>query len=357
MQSKLNPVGLTAPNPDGDAPWPADQRGKGSSGWRRTFSAVLGQLMAMGTDGFLIGVLHPLRGMLTRRYSVDQVLKSLGWLRYRNRIGENIFVRPMDCLGTILLDDVSSWSVACLRKDGLDPSVIVETSPHNYQCWIRLIKNEQNQTISPELIHRVGHQLAREYESDPNGAGHRYGRLAGFTNRKPEHEDDGRFPFVKLRYAHPVVAPKGRDYLLAAKRVQRPRQNIGATSEPIRGPDRSYKERMACILEVNRQQSWARTPDLSRLDSMIVRAMRTEGVSLRVVAEQLLRDSPGIRERKAGHLVDYLWRTLIAAGVNEHPFSRQSLKDWLHDLTQTNPEPTAQHTPRGGGVYLTRSEP
>lgn len=350
MQSKPKFVNFNLPDSGRFPMGPSHSSPIQVTGFQRTLNAVKKQLLALGMASFMIGLLHPIRGMLTRRFSPQQILKSIGWLRYQNRNGENILLRPIGSLGTILLDDLSSQAIARLRRDGLEPAVVVETSPGNYQCWLRLIKNEQQQAISSELIHRVGLRLAREYGGDPNAADwYHYGRLAGFTNRKPKHEDKGRFPFVKLRYADSMVARNGRNYLLAVKQAHKASPPLPKPVAPNKSPDRNYSDRLAWILEVNRDRGWVDNPDLSRLDLMIARSMCTEGVAVEVVAQQLLRYSPRIRQRKTGHLVDYLCRTLLAAGANEHPFSRPSMKTWLRELVKANLEQLCPDT-EGAGV-------
>jgi hypothetical protein len=55
------------------------------------------------------------------------------------------------------------------------------------------------------IVGLVARHLARDYGADERAVSPRQpGRLPGFTNRKPKHQqDDGRFPFVKLVQAEP----------------------------------------------------------------------------------------------------------------------------------------------------------
>lgn len=66
-----------------------------------------------------------------------------------------------------------------MTADGLAPAALIETSPANYQAWIKL----SEKPISAELRKALAQKLARQYGGDPAIAdAQHYGRLAGFTN-------------------------------------------------------------------------------------------------------------------------------------------------------------------------------
>lgn len=289
---------------------------------QRTQWAVKQQLEALGAPLFEVGVFHDQRGMILRTWTTDQVMRSLQWLRYQNAQGNHIYVRPAASLGTVLLDDVKPPAIATLRRDGLQPAVIVETSPGNYQCWIRLLHNVSHKVICHDLIRSLIASLARQYNADPRCIDWRhFGRLSGFTNPKPRHtRKDGRQPFVLLRHAEPIVCTRGRQHLLQVRRVK---PVCPSPAQPDRPPtNHSYAQRRQRILYLNRNQPWAADPDASRLDFMIVCEMLQEGYPPQVVIRELELASPSLGDRKPGHKDDYLHRTLQAGVRALHPFSR-----------------------------------
>jgi hypothetical protein len=93
-----------------------------------------------------------------------------------------------------------------LSADGFDPCAVIQTNPGNFQAWLK------HASTLPKLLGTLAAQtLARRYHADPSAADwRRFGRLPGFTNRKPKHRrPDGRFPFVQLR------SHSGRQYPMA----------------------------------------------------------------------------------------------------------------------------------------------
>lgn len=107
-----------------------------------------------------------------------------------------------------MVDDVSSEAVGRLARDGFEPRVVVETSPANFQAWITLTDAES--VPYPTMI-AVARYLTKTYDGDERAVSPRQpGRLPGFTNRKPKHQQNGVFPFVRLTFAEKDrVATKG----------------------------------------------------------------------------------------------------------------------------------------------------
>jgi len=137
--------------------------------------------------------MHP-----TQSSAQTQLERGLAWLRHINRQQHDIFIRPAEAESTtlILVDDLDAAATDRVKRDGLPPAVILETSPSNYQTWIRIsldpIARKDATAVSRELAHRYG--------GDPGSVGWRhYSRLAGFTSQKPSRRrPDGRQPFVLL---------------------------------------------------------------------------------------------------------------------------------------------------------------
>ena len=294
----------------------------------RTRAAVFRQLKGMGANLYEVGIRHVERGMLNREWSEADIMKSLAWLKRENFKGCDIYVRPARSAPSrlILVDDLSMGTLAKLQ-DGPDPAaVIVQTSPHNYQAWIKL-----DEDVPADVRREVARYLAREYGGDPNSADSaHYGRLAGFTNRKPEHIDAmGRSPFVLLeRY-------NGQPASGAAELVRIARVTIECEYEQAR--------KMAAHVQreaLSMPQAATRTPhtaqelamwygslwrglktqfsgnfDASRADWMAALAMFRKGYIFQEVAAAIAQHSPGIDSRKGTTVADYVTRTAGKAEI------------------------------------------
>lgn len=276
-----------------------------------TARAVSRQLKAMGV-AFELGVLDAHGRMLRRTADRAEVVRAIPWLRHCNAHGANVYIRPAGRLGWVLLDDLTAPTLARLAQDGFAPAVITLTSPGNYQAWIRLITNREAKPLPAKLLSLAARELASRYDADPGSADWRhFGRLAGFTNRKPRHRRGDQFPFVLLHHADGGnVARLGRDLLL---QLRQPRQaqitHLSTGSAAFVGDYAHYAERVRLI---DRHAIWQEDPDLSRLDFMIATIMVRQGYRPDAVY-QVLTESPRVATRKAGHLHDYLQRTVTAA--------------------------------------------
>jgi len=289
----------------------------GETGRDRTREAMHAQLAAMGCDRYELGVRDPQRGMMTRQGTAGELEASVGWLRAMNARGADIFVRPAEAGGLILVDDLGREALTRMRADGFAPAVVTETSAENHQAWVRLSDGPVARDIATEAA-RV---LAQRYGGDPRSAdvGH-YGRLAGFTNRKGEHtREDGMQPYVLLREARGERAPGSEAALVRAEarvvarertaKVVQEAETLsraggrGVTSE---GLAREYRERAARVC--------ARYPDVdvSRVDWAVTRdlAAAYPGADAGMLMAALRAGSPGLAERKGGHAEDYAARTV-----------------------------------------------
>ncbi len=91
-------------------------------------------------------------------------------------------------------------------------------APH--QAWVRL----SDRPLLPQLATEAAKELTERYGGDANSADWRHnGRLAGYTNRKEEHQrPDGHYPYVLLRDASGTTAPQ------AAKLLERAQERFEA---------------------------------------------------------------------------------------------------------------------------------
>src|SRR5438128_1405051 len=100
----------------------------------RTFESVHRQAQAMGTAIFEIGLFKPMPEelrrqpeMLPRTWDVNTLMKSIPWLKFQNRDGRNIYIRPKGEHALSLIDDLSSNALLRMKDYGFSPAVIVET--------------------------------------------------------------------------------------------------------------------------------------------------------------------------------------------------------------------------------------
>lgn len=254
--------------------------------------------------------------------SAGDVIANIPRLRRENAKGADVYIRPVprEQHPYVLLDDVGVGTIQRMKQDGIEPTIEVETSPSNYQVWIRL----------PESLSRpdrkaVERLLVGRYGADRNSAdGGHYGRLAGFTNRKPGHiQDDGRSPFVKLAAIRPSAmlsvsvwsglkeaAEQLQPYEIAVEAKAQPlplafatRMPGGAMSFDVAEASAKRQYSAACV-------RWGYEFDSSRADYFIARNLLQRGASQDVVRKAIAFASPGLELRKAGHVDDYLSRTI-----------------------------------------------
>ena len=163
----------------------------------RTQIAVEHMLGALDAPAYDLGVLS-VRGMLPGLANLvaSGVMARIPLLKAHNARSAHIYIRPAEEHRYTVLDDLSSESVARLIADGCEPCAVVETSSGNFQAWLK------HAEVYPAAVSTLAAQtLARRYGADPNAADwRRFGRLPGFTNRKPKYRKaNGLYPYVLLR--------------------------------------------------------------------------------------------------------------------------------------------------------------
>lgn len=293
----------------------------------RTKTAVTRQLKGMGCDLYEVGVRHPERGMLNREWSAAEVLKSLEWLKRENVKGCDIYIRPARSGQSrlILVDDLPLNTITRMTASDHAPAVTVQTSPGNYQAWVKL--NDH----APAAVRReVARLLARTYGADPNSADSaHYGRLAGFTNRKPHHMDGlGRSPFVLLDTYNGKAAPAAHDLARAAlEAAERDKETGRAMAAHIQTQARAMPASSTGDQSPEALAEWYREFwqglraqfgddfDGSRADWMAAVAMFRKGYDYFQVAQAIAEHSPAVTDRKGAAVADYVTRTAGKAEI------------------------------------------
>ena len=179
----------------------------------RTTEVVSAQIAAMAAKVFEVGIFDAVTERMTlRNWERATVLKSVPWLRYANLNGRNIFIRIAGEHDLSLLDDLKPHAIEQMKEKGFSPALVIETSPHNFQAWLR-----HGGVLDKGLSTFVAKALAQEFHGDQGSADWRhFGRLAGFTNRKEIHrEANGRFPYVRLIEASGMVYERASEFIPA----------------------------------------------------------------------------------------------------------------------------------------------
>ena len=212
-----------------------------SSTWRsdadgKTIRAVRQQISAMGAELFEVGLYNPNAKtsepiMLLRVWDTEKIVASIPWLRHQNKAGRNIYVRPKGEHSLSLIDDLTKDAVLTMKRTGFDPAVVIETSPGNYQAWLKYPER-----LPKDVSTGAARALAERFGGDRGAADWRhFGRLAGFTNRKAAHLDaaSGLFPFVRLIEASGESYPEASRFL-AAVRADLERERLDRERSRIR---------------------------------------------------------------------------------------------------------------------------
>ena len=299
-------------------------------GFFLTRQAIRRQLAAMPHDLYLIRLIHHAtrRAFPGERLWTAAQLTSAATIRFlhlRNSEGCDIYLHPYAedrNAGYILLDlDAASPLVLpTMRSHGLEPCVVVQTSPGHLQAWLHVSRHP----LEPALATAVARQLARTYGGDWASADWRHvGRLAGFTNQKPERRTpSGYSPWVTLLHARAGLASSAEDLLQAATTSWTP---IPRAPAPIdrdcsQDPDDAITQRQAIRIYHHCMRRWRITerfaqPDWSIVDLWVARELLSQGTLPAQVRAILQLGSPQF-PRRHGDPQDYLRRTLTRAAFS-----------------------------------------
>jgi hypothetical protein len=246
---------------------------------------AMDQLEAMGCKRFDIGVKRIDGAMILREgWGAKQVLKSLLWLRRENLNRGHIYVRPSGAHGLSLVDDLKAVAIAGMKAQGFEPAVVVETSPGNFQAWLK-----HGQVLDEVTSTRVAKELALRFGGDPGSADWRhFGRLAGFTNPKPNRRlESGLQPFARL------VAGGGRVYTQAPPFIAEVRVALADAAVSKAGSDTDTvgqggpESPLRTLAEFHRDPRYA--GDLHRADMAWARHAAGMGFPASEIRAQLMR--------------------------------------------------------------------
>jgi len=328
-------------------------------GLHLTMQAMRRQLAAMPHDLYLVRLIHS----QTRRAFPGERLwtaaqlthpATIRFLRVRNREGCDVYIHPYAenrNPGYILvdLDHTGPAIVETMRTHGHGPCVVLQTSPGNLQAWVQV----SAAPIEPAAASQIGRQLAQLYGGDLASTDWRHlGRLAGFTNRKPERRNGrGSSPWIKVLHARTGLAAQGAALLeAAAGRLHSdsspPLARHISRSAPAHveaaGADRLARPAAAAgaaniydrwLHRLRIPERFPRT-DWSIADKWIAKELLQRGTPAPQVAAVLRGGSPGF-PRQHSHPDDYLRRTLACAARELAARSFPGRDLFLHHVGQS----------------------
>jgi hypothetical protein len=319
-----------------------------------TLQAIRRQLAAMPNELYLIRLIHH----TTRRSFPGERLwtatqlghaATVRFLRMRNREGCDIYLQPYTEHGNagyilVDLDRTKPAVIESMRANGHDPCVVLQTSPGHLQAWIHL----STSPLEPSVASAAGKQLARAYGGDLASTDWRLlGRLAGFTNQKPQRRTPGGYaPWVKIVYTHPGLARNADGLLQSAIQLPAPAllSTLGTSpGKPSVCPGRlqsTLPPSIAAAEATQIYQGWMQRwriaerfpqPDWSIVDFWIARQLLSQGTPVERVGAILQLASPHFPRRHADP-DDYLRRTVARAAF---PAPRRTV--WTTHATASDP--------------------
>ena len=279
----------------------------------RTRAAVARQLVAMDQNRYQLGIRDRDSGqMMQRSWTADQALDGLPWLRRMNARGADIYIRPAAARhDLVVLYDLDEDGLDGMHAGGRAPALVLETSPSNYQAWRKLPEPQP-----PEVRREIACALAHAHRGGRASADARhFGRLSGFTNRKPAYESGrGLQPWALLRQAGGCVASA------AASLVEAARERL---DERARAAERGRCERTASrpltgapgrspVAVFRRARARLTDTDPSRANFAAGLILARQGYSAGQIGSAIEEASPELASRKAGHVEAYVARTVRA---------------------------------------------
>lgn len=298
----------------------------------RSVQAMTRQLGGMGCERYDIGIRDAKTGkMMHREWTEAEVIKNASWLKRMNATGNDVYVRPaeQERHGLVLADDLSADAIERMKADGLEPAVVVETSPDNFQAWVKV-----GEQTTAETRKSIARGLVSAYGADPGSAdGRHYGRLAGLTNQKPEHALGGRQPWVLCRESRGTGATRGRTVLTETEQAIARESD---TQERIRDIESSPTRRRGNALGMYKSEMRGLLKrfgkDLSKCDYIAAMKLASAGHSVEDIATAMRIASPELASRKGRYLDDYCERT--AAKVMQLPQVQQAREQLTQKRTR-----------------------
>lgn len=282
--------------------------------YQTTIAAVRQQIVAMGCELFELGMLRPetMAGdanMLLRVWTPGTLLHCIAWLRLENQGGRHIYIRPKGEHNLSLVDDLTAAAVAAMKGEGFEPALVVETSPSNFQAWLK-----HPEPLDKELSTAAARTLAEKFGGDTGAADWRhFGRLSGFENRKRKYQDvlTGSYPVVQIDEAEGKLYSRADQFLASVRaRVEerlraRERFRRQSSAPSTRGHLKTIEHFRSDI----RYAGDGNRIDLAYAVYALSHGMKTEEVADAIRSRDLSKKGPEHRQQ------DYVERTIRKASA------------------------------------------
>lgn len=299
-----------------------EQPRRGSSGQvpetrNRSLEALQKQIAALGTPRFEVEVRERKTGQVMKReWSRSELedYKAVAWLKRMNAKGNDIYVRPAGEHGLVLVDDLKPEALKAMREQGYMPAATIETSPNNYQAWVKLAGSPLPAEVRRMAVQSLVQHFGGTLNIADSGL---YGRLAGFTNQEPQYSRNSRQPYVLSHNHSGEVASAAKTFIeriearldVAEAQKERETRLAALNSTPDNhnryDPLREYQQQAKRLMA-----KYGEDTDLSRMDWMIATDMAKSNRFTQQEIERSIRDcSPNVESCKEGHLEDYAKRT------------------------------------------------
>lgn len=305
---------------------------------RRTTHAVEHHLKAMGCQRFEIGIREQSTGrMINKEWTAKQVKENVAWLKRLNAQGNDIYIRPSkeEHNGLILVDDLKKESLTRMKEAGHRPALIVETSPNNYQAWVKVPASND------EIKKETAKELATMYGGDPGSVDARhYGRLAGFTNQKEKYRNAfNQQPYVLARDTNGKEATKAHELIQqATQRIQEREAKLEITKrlEALKtAGERQYAH--SGVIDAYRREAWKMASqykqdrDWSRIDYAVTRNLALSTRFTREELETAIKEASPLVQERHKNTSDYAKRT-VEAVIQRVPEAAKAIAKAEHGL-------------------------
>ncbi len=243
--------------------------------------------------------------LLREAWTASQIEEAIHRLRRENAHGAHIFVRPHGPHALSLVDDLSVDAIARMTEAGFQPALVVETSPQNFQIWLNhgsILQHDMGSWAAKELAKRFGGDLS-------SADWRHFGRLAGYTNRKPERLlPNGLAPFVRLRQSEGRTYNAARVFLEEVKSLT---ERVAENARLMTFRPKANANPVQCITQFHNSARYQ--GDLHRADMSWALHAAIRGLSRRQIRDEILnaRDLS-----KKGHIqrqLNYAERTATKA--------------------------------------------
>jgi hypothetical protein len=231
-------------------------------------------------------------------WSVKPVEKVENYLKAMNANGRHIFIRPTFEREPyyMLIDDHDKKALDTFHNENgkwKPGRMVVETSPGNYQVWIKLDRALTNKEKSHWL---------KKMGSDPGASPkHRWGRAPGFRNKKEKYLTEEGHPLSKLVWV---------DYKDAAKIPKIKEQRIEQQEIPrIKASPKTNKDVKSFPTRADFERGDNNATDFAYVLSLMRRGVGREEVQTRILAERDNWDNHRTERQKQ----DYFKRTFDKA--------------------------------------------